>query len=40
MTLDVTDTNVHATFVLPAFLAMFAEPIRQKLQKEAPKLLE
>lgn len=40
VTLDVADTNVHATFVLPAFLAMFAEPLRQKLEKEAPKLLE
>lgn len=40
VTLDVADTNVHATFVLPALLAMFAEPIRQKLQREAPKLLE
>ena len=40
VTLDVTATNVHATFVLPAFLQMFAEPIRAKLKKEAPKLLE
>lgn len=38
--LDVADNNVHATFVLPALLAMFAEPLRQKLQKEGPKLLE
>jgi hypothetical protein len=40
VTLDVADTNVHATFVLPALLAMFAEPLRQKLQKDGTKLLE
>ena len=38
--LDVSDANVHATFALPAFLAMFSDKIRAKLQKEAPKLLE
>lgn len=38
--LDVAATNVHATFELPAFLAMFSDKIRAKLQKEAPKLLE
>lgn len=38
--LDVADANVHATFELPAFLAMFADTIRAKLQREAPKLLE
>ncbi|MFW2852496.1 polyhydroxyalkanoic acid system family protein [Sphingomonas sp. TX0543] len=38
--LDVTDTTVHCTFTLPAFLAMFADRIRAKLEREAPKLLE
>ena len=38
--LDVSDANVHATFELPAFLAMFHDKIRDKLQREAPKLLE
>lgn len=38
--LDVAASNVHATFELPAFLAMFSDKIRAKLQKEAPKLLE
>ncbi len=38
--LAVTQNNVHATFELPAFLGMFSEKIRAKLQKEAPKLLE
>lgn len=38
--LEVAAANVHATFELPAFLAMFSEKIRGKLQKEAPKLLE
>lgn len=38
--LDVTDRNVHCTFTLPAILAMFADRIRIKLEKEAPKLLE
>ena len=38
--LDVAETNVHATFELPAFLAMFSDKIRAKLQREAPKLLE
>jgi hypothetical protein len=37
--LDVADSNVHAVFELPALLAMFAEPLREKLQKEGPKLL-
>ena len=38
--LDVTDANVHATFDLPQFMALFAEKIRAKLQKDGPKLLE
>ncbi|KKI17874.1 polyhydroxyalkanoic acid system family protein [Sphingomonas sp. Ag1] len=38
--LDVSDSNVHATFELPAFLAMFSDKIRDKLQREAPKLLQ
>jgi hypothetical protein len=38
--MEVAEANVHAVFVLPEFLAMFAERIRAKLQKEAPKLLE
>jgi hypothetical protein len=38
--LDVRETNVHAMFELPAFLAMFSDKIRDKLQREAPKLLE
>ncbi len=38
--LDVGDAKVHAAFELPAFLALFADQIRAKLQKEGPKLLE
>ena len=38
--LDVAETNVHATFELPQFLAMFHDRIRAKLEKEGPKLLE
>ena len=38
--LDVAESNVHATFVLPAFLALFSEQIRARLQKDGPKLLE
>lgn len=38
--LEIAAANVHATFELPAFLAMFSDKIRAKLQKEAPKLLE
>jgi hypothetical protein len=37
--LDVADSNVHAVFELPGLLAMFAEPLREKLQKDGPKLL-
>lgn len=39
-TLAVAEINVHASFELPAFLAMFSDKIRDKLQREAPKLLE
>ena len=38
--LDVRDDRVVATVDLPPFLALFAERIRAKLAKEAPKLLE
>ncbi|VVT13164.1 putative polyhydroxyalkanoic acid system protein [Sphingomonas sp. EC-HK361] len=38
--LDVADTVVHARFELPAFMALFADKIRAKLQREGPKLLE
>lgn len=38
--LDISDANVHCTFTLPAFLAMFSDRIRAKLEREAPKLLE
>ena len=40
VSLDVAETNVHARFELPAFLSLFQEQIRAKLQKEGPKLLE
>lgn len=38
--LDVFETRVHAAVDLPAFLRLFADPIRAKLAKEAPKMLE
>jgi len=38
--MDVGDANVHCTFTLPAFLSMFSDRIRAKLEREAPKLLE
>lgn len=38
--LTVLDDKIHAVFDLPPFLALFAEKIRAKLQKDAPKLLE
>lgn len=38
--LDVHEDKVHAVLDLPPFLAMFADRIRAKLQKDAPKLLE
>lgn len=38
--LDVQAANIHATFDLPPFLALFAEKIRATLAKEGPKLLK
>jgi hypothetical protein len=38
--LTVLETHVHALFDLPPMLALFAGKIRDKLQKEGPKLLE
>ncbi|WP_375397934.1 polyhydroxyalkanoic acid system family protein [uncultured Sphingomonas sp.] len=38
--LDVRDERVIATVDLPPFLALFADRIRAKLAKEAPRLLE
>lgn len=38
--LDVFDDKVHAEVDLPPMLALFANKIREKLQREAPKLLE
>ncbi|MFT3976127.1 MAG: polyhydroxyalkanoic acid system family protein [Sphingomonas bacterium] len=38
--MDVGEANVHCAFTLPAFLGMFADRIRAKLEREAPKLLE
>ncbi|ODP37722.1 polyhydroxyalkanoic acid system family protein [Sphingomonas turrisvirgatae] len=38
--LDLHDDRVHAEVDLPPFLALFAGKIREKLLKEAPKLLE
>lgn len=38
--LDVFEDRVHAEVDLPPMLALFAGKIREKLQKEAPKLLE
>ena len=38
--LDVREDKVIATVDLPPFLALFADRIRAKLAKEAPKLLE
>lgn len=38
--LDVHDSHVHAEVDLPPMLALFAGKIREKLQREAPKLLE
>ncbi len=38
--LDVFDDRVHAEVDLPPFLALFANKIREKLAREAPKLLE
>jgi hypothetical protein len=38
--LDVFDAHVHAEVDLPPMLALFAAKIREKLAKDAPKLLE
>jgi hypothetical protein len=38
--LTVLDDKVHAVFDLPPMLALFADKIRAKLQRDAPKLLE
>ncbi|QDX26695.1 hypothetical protein FPZ54_12195 [Sphingomonas suaedae] len=38
--LEVHDRHVHAEVDLPPMLALFAGKIREKLQREAPKLLE
>ncbi|WP_164114702.1 polyhydroxyalkanoic acid system family protein [Sphingorhabdus sp. Alg239-R122] len=38
--LDIKDDAVDAVFHLPPLLAMFADKFREKMQKEAPKLLE
>ena len=38
--LTVEAAKVHAEVDLPPFLALFADKIRAKLSKEAPKLLE
>ena len=37
--LEVFDDKVHAAVDLPALLSLFAEPLRAKLAKEAPKML-
>lgn len=38
--LEVFEQRVHATVDLPPMLALFADRIRDKLQREAPRLLE
>jgi hypothetical protein len=38
--LDVFESRVHATVDLPPMLALFANKIREKLQRDGPKLLE
>lgn len=38
--LDVFDDRVHAEVDLPPFLALFADRIREKLARDAPKLLK
>lgn len=38
--LELFDTYVRTTIDLPPFLALFADKIRAKLAREAPKLLE
>jgi hypothetical protein len=37
---EIFEDKVHAVIDLPPFLALFADKIRQKLAREAPKLLE
>lgn len=39
-TLDIRDTNVIALVSLPPFLAPFAGMVRDRLAKEAPRLLD
>lgn len=39
-TLDVRDASVIATVDLPPFLALFADKVRDKLAREAPRLLD
>lgn len=38
--LEVFDDKVHAVVDLPPFLALLADKIREKLRRDAPKLLE
>ena len=38
--MQVREDEVYAMFDLPPLLAMFANKIKQKLQKEAPRMLE
>ncbi|MEO5866729.1 MAG: polyhydroxyalkanoic acid system family protein [Sphingomonas sp.] len=38
--LEVFDARVHASVDLPPMLALFANKIREKLQRDTPKLLE
>ena len=38
--MHVREEEVYALFDLPPMLAMFANKIKAKLQKEAPKMLE
>lgn len=38
--MQVRDDEVYAVFDLPPLLGMFANKIKEKLQKEAPKMLE
>jgi len=38
--MQVRDDEVYGIFDLPPMLAMFANAIKEKLQKEAPKMLE
>lgn len=38
--LEIFDAHVHAVVDLPPMLALFAAKIREKLQKDAPRLLE